>query len=51
MAPGFTPEALAVFKAKANVRLLQIALPPGGADATGTRAATRWTSSASARAC
>lgn len=31
MAPEFTPEALEVFKAKANVRLLQIALPPGGA--------------------
>jgi phosphoribosylaminoimidazolecarboxamide formyltransferase/IMP cyclohydrolase len=31
MAPGFLPEALEVFKAKANVRLLQIALPPGGA--------------------
>ncbi|MBA2965256.1 MULTISPECIES: bifunctional phosphoribosylaminoimidazolecarboxamide formyltransferase/IMP cyclohydrolase [Ramlibacter] len=30
MAPGFSPEALAVFQAKANVRLLQIALPPGG---------------------
>ena len=30
MAPGFTPEALEIFKAKANVRLLQIALPPGG---------------------
>jgi phosphoribosylaminoimidazolecarboxamide formyltransferase/IMP cyclohydrolase len=30
MAPGFTPEALEVFKAKANVRLLEIALPPGG---------------------
>ena len=30
MAPGFSPEALDVFKAKANVRLLQIALPPGG---------------------
>ena len=27
MAPAFTPEALAVFKAKANVRLLQIDLP------------------------
>lgn len=26
MAPGFTPEALAVFKAKANVRVLQISL-------------------------
>jgi phosphoribosylaminoimidazolecarboxamide formyltransferase/IMP cyclohydrolase len=31
MAPDFTPEALAVFKTKANVRILQIALPPGGA--------------------
>jgi phosphoribosylaminoimidazolecarboxamide formyltransferase/IMP cyclohydrolase len=31
MAPGFSPEALAVFKAKANVRVLEIALPPGGA--------------------
>ncbi len=31
MAPDFTPEALEVFKAKANVRLLRIALPPGGA--------------------
>jgi phosphoribosylaminoimidazolecarboxamide formyltransferase / IMP cyclohydrolase len=30
MAPAYTPEALAVFKAKANVRVLQIALPPGG---------------------
>ena len=33
MAPSYTPEALAVFKAKANVRVLQIALPPGGAKA------------------
>jgi phosphoribosylaminoimidazolecarboxamide formyltransferase/IMP cyclohydrolase len=31
MAPDFTPEALAVFKAKVNVRILKIALPPGGA--------------------
>lgn len=31
MAPGFTPEALAIFQAKANVRVLKIALPPGGA--------------------
>jgi phosphoribosylaminoimidazolecarboxamide formyltransferase/IMP cyclohydrolase len=31
MAPEFTPEALEVFKAKANVRVLKIALPPGGA--------------------
>lgn len=31
MAPAFTPEALAVFAAKVNVRILQIALPPGGA--------------------
>jgi len=30
MAPGFSPEALEIFKAKANVRLLEIALPPGG---------------------
>jgi len=30
MAPSFTPEALDVFKAKANVRILQIDLPPGG---------------------
>ncbi|MGC3984779.1 MAG: bifunctional phosphoribosylaminoimidazolecarboxamide formyltransferase/IMP cyclohydrolase [Pseudorhodoferax sp.] len=34
MAPGYTPEALAVFqatKAKQNVRVLEIALPQGGA--------------------
>ena len=34
MAPGYTDEALAVFqatKAKQNVRILEIALPPGGA--------------------
>jgi phosphoribosylaminoimidazolecarboxamide formyltransferase / IMP cyclohydrolase len=31
MAPGFTPEALAFFKTKPNTRILQIALPPGGA--------------------
>jgi len=30
MAPSFTPEALEVFKSKVNVRILQIALPPGG---------------------
>ncbi len=30
MAPAFTPEALEVFKGKANVRILQIDLPPGG---------------------
>jgi phosphoribosylaminoimidazolecarboxamide formyltransferase/IMP cyclohydrolase len=30
MAPAFSAEALAVFAAKANVRLLQIDLPPGG---------------------
>ncbi|MEO8299359.1 MAG: bifunctional phosphoribosylaminoimidazolecarboxamide formyltransferase/IMP cyclohydrolase [Burkholderiales bacterium] len=33
MAPGFSDEALAVFKAKANTRLLQIALPPPGGKA------------------
>ncbi|MBX3604211.1 MAG: bifunctional phosphoribosylaminoimidazolecarboxamide formyltransferase/IMP cyclohydrolase [Piscinibacter sp.] len=30
IAPGFTAEARAVFAAKANTRLLEIALPPGG---------------------
>ena len=30
MAPAFTPEALEVFKAKANVRILQLELPTGG---------------------
>ncbi len=30
MAPDFTPEALEVFKSKVNVRILQIAMPPGG---------------------
>ncbi len=33
IAPAFTEEALAVFKPKANVRLLRIALPPGGPSA------------------
>ena len=33
LAPAFSPEALAVFQTKANVRLLQVALPPGGASA------------------
>jgi phosphoribosylaminoimidazolecarboxamide formyltransferase/IMP cyclohydrolase len=31
MAPAYSPEALAVFAAKANVRVLQIDLPKGGA--------------------
>ncbi|MDB5871466.1 MAG: purH [Ramlibacter sp.] len=31
MAPDFTAEALAAFKSKVNVRILKIALPPGGA--------------------
>ncbi|KQY89445.1 bifunctional phosphoribosylaminoimidazolecarboxamide formyltransferase/IMP cyclohydrolase [Pelomonas sp. Root1444] len=31
MAPSFSAEALEAFKGKVNVRLLQIALPPGGA--------------------
>ncbi|WP_457329473.1 bifunctional phosphoribosylaminoimidazolecarboxamide formyltransferase/IMP cyclohydrolase [Rhizobacter sp. P5_C2] len=31
IAPSFSAEALAAFKGKPNVRLLQIALPPGGA--------------------
>jgi phosphoribosylaminoimidazolecarboxamide formyltransferase/IMP cyclohydrolase len=30
MAPSFSAQALELFKGKANVRLLQIALPPGG---------------------
>ncbi len=33
IAPGYTPEALAIFKGKPNLRLLQIALPPGGPSA------------------
>ncbi|MGY4827923.1 bifunctional phosphoribosylaminoimidazolecarboxamide formyltransferase/IMP cyclohydrolase [Sphaerotilaceae bacterium SBD11-9] len=33
IAPSFTPEALAIFAAKKNVRVLQIALPTGGATA------------------
>ena len=33
MAPGYSEEALAVLKAKANVRVLEIALPPGGPNA------------------
>ena len=33
IATSFTPEALAVFAAKPNTRVLQIALPPGGASA------------------
>ena len=33
LAPAFSPEALAVFQAKAHVRVLQVALPPGGASA------------------
>jgi phosphoribosylaminoimidazolecarboxamide formyltransferase/IMP cyclohydrolase len=30
IAPSYTPEALAVFAAKANTRVLRVALPPGG---------------------
>ena len=33
MAPGYSDEALAIFQAKANVRVLHIDLPPGGATA------------------
>ena len=33
MAPAYTAEALEVFKSKVNVRILQIALPPGGSSA------------------
>ena len=51
MAPGYHARGAArCSRARPNVRVLEIALPPGGAT-TGTTAATRWTSSASARAC
>jgi phosphoribosylaminoimidazolecarboxamide formyltransferase/IMP cyclohydrolase len=41
MAPGYTPEALEVFKSKVNVRILQIELPaPQGA--SGSRGKTDW---------
>jgi phosphoribosylaminoimidazolecarboxamide formyltransferase / IMP cyclohydrolase len=33
MAPAYSPQALAVFAAKPNTRLLRIALPPGGGSA------------------
>ena len=33
IAPSYTPEALALFAGKPNTRVLQIALPPGGATA------------------
>jgi phosphoribosylaminoimidazolecarboxamide formyltransferase/IMP cyclohydrolase len=33
LAPGYAPEALEVFKSKVNVRILEIALPPGGKSA------------------
>jgi phosphoribosylaminoimidazolecarboxamide formyltransferase / IMP cyclohydrolase len=33
IAPAFTPDALAIFAAKKNVRVLQIALPTGGSSA------------------
>ncbi len=33
MAPAFSKEALEIFKTKPNVRLLQLALPPGGPSA------------------
>jgi phosphoribosylaminoimidazolecarboxamide formyltransferase / IMP cyclohydrolase len=44
MAPAFSPEALAVFKAKANVRLLQIDLPEGSGsgDGGGVGSASAW---------
>lgn len=43
MAPGFTPEALAVFKTKVNVRVLQIALPASyGSDAAARAGLTAW---------
>jgi phosphoribosylaminoimidazolecarboxamide formyltransferase/IMP cyclohydrolase len=43
MAPGFSAEALEIFKGKANVRLLQIALPQGLHSINdGTQAKTPW---------
>ncbi|HSV44762.1 MAG TPA: bifunctional phosphoribosylaminoimidazolecarboxamide formyltransferase/IMP cyclohydrolase [Ramlibacter sp.] len=42
MAPAFAPEALELFKAKANVRVLQIALPPDLQGSLGSRGATDW---------
>ncbi len=43
MAPGFSDEALDIFKAKANVRLLKIDLPPSyGADSAARGGATDW---------
>jgi len=36
LAPGYTDDALAVIRKKANVRVLEIALPPGPAAAAGT---------------
>jgi phosphoribosylaminoimidazolecarboxamide formyltransferase/IMP cyclohydrolase len=47
MAPAYTPEALAVFKSKANVRVLQIDLPPLWGDSTdgakgGSKTSSAW---------
>jgi phosphoribosylaminoimidazolecarboxamide formyltransferase/IMP cyclohydrolase len=50
MAPGFTAEALEVFKTKVNVRILQIACHRVGKTAW-DNGRNRWTSSAWARAC
>jgi phosphoribosylaminoimidazolecarboxamide formyltransferase/IMP cyclohydrolase len=38
MAPAFTPEALVIFQAKANLRLLQIALPDARGQSAGASA-------------
>ncbi len=37
IAPAITPEARAVFASKANVRLLEVPLPPAGLDGTDTQ--------------
>lgn len=42
MAPGFTPEALDIFKAKANVRVLEIALPHDPRGSLGSCGKTPW---------
>ncbi len=42
MAPAFTPEAMAIFKTKVNVRLLEIALPASGGAVGSGEGRTAW---------
>ena len=52
IAPSFTGEALVQqLQTKANVRVLQIALPPGGQQRLGAMATTCWMSSVWVRVC